>query len=182
MIPEPFIEEIRNSTDLVALISTWVPLKPAGADFQACCPFHDEKTPSFTVSPTKHFYHCFGCGAHGSAIDFLIEHQQLSFPDAVHQLAARLGFTVPETNYDPAARREHTRQQTQAELESALNHELLILLQVIQGRVNSRILANTRPVLPPEYRPYPDSHWQRENLAAKRIQRSLSLLYSGSTT
>ena len=177
MIPEPFIEEIRNSTDLVALISQSVELKPAGKDYAGLCPFHTEKTPSFTVSPSKHFFNCFGCGAHGSAIDFLMQYEHLSFPDAIHTLAARLGFTVPNTPDDPAAR----QRQTQAQLESALNHELLVLLQVIQGRVNSRILGKSKAVLPPEYRPTPDSHWQRENLAAKRIQRSLSLLYSGGT-
>ena len=74
MIPESFINELLNRVDVVDIIDKRVPLKKAGANFVACCPFHQEKTPSFSVSPSKQFYHCFGCGAHGSAIGFLIDH------------------------------------------------------------------------------------------------------------
>ena len=75
LIPESFIEELLNRTDIVELIEKRVELKRAGSEFQARCPFHEEKTPSFTVSPTKQFYHCFGCGAHGSAIGFLMQYE-----------------------------------------------------------------------------------------------------------
>ena len=75
MIPESFIQELLNRVDVVDLIDGYVPLKKAGANFAACCPFHNEKSPSFTVSPTKQFYHCFGCGAHGTALGFLGWHQ-----------------------------------------------------------------------------------------------------------
>ncbi len=94
-IPQNFIDELLSRTDIVALIEHYVPLKKAGRDYQACCPFHNEKTPSFTVSPTKQFYHCFGCGAHGTALSFLIEHQRMDFRAAVEELARMHGLELP---------------------------------------------------------------------------------------
>jgi DNA primase len=94
-IPDSFIDELLARTDIVEVIEARVPLKRAGREFQARCPFHDERTPSFTVSPTKQFYHCFGCGAHGSAIKFLMDYDRLEFLDAVEELAQRAGMTVP---------------------------------------------------------------------------------------
>ncbi len=94
-IPDQFIDELLNRVDIVDVINHRVPLKKAGREFQACCPFHDEKTPSFTVSPQKQFYHCFGCGAHGSAIGFLMEYDNLGFVEAVETLADSIGIEVP---------------------------------------------------------------------------------------
>jgi DNA primase len=94
-IPDSFIEELLARTDIVEVIERRVPLKRAGREFQACCPFHDEKTPSFTVSPQKQFYHCFGCGEHGSAIGFLMNFEGLEFVDAVEDLARQAGLEVP---------------------------------------------------------------------------------------
>ena len=96
MIPESFIQELLHRIDIVDLVDSYVPLKKAGANFAACCPFHNEKSPSFTVSPTKQFYHCFGCGAHGTAIGFLMEYSGVGFIDAVKELAGRVGLQVPE--------------------------------------------------------------------------------------
>ncbi|MFZ4535334.1 DNA primase [Propionivibrio sp.] len=96
MIPESFIQELLHRVDVVDLIDGYVPLKKAGANFAACCPFHNEKSPSFTVSPTKQFYHCFGCGAHGTAIGFLMEYSGLGFIDAIKELSNRVGLQVPE--------------------------------------------------------------------------------------
>jgi DNA primase len=95
MIPDDFISTLLARVDIVDVIDRCVPLKKAGANYQACCPFHSEKTPSFTVSPTKQFYHCFGCGAHGTAIGFLMEHGGKSFPEAVEELARDVGLEVP---------------------------------------------------------------------------------------
>ena len=95
LIPDSFIEELLARSDVVELIERRVPLKRVGSEFQACCPFHDEKTPSFTVSPRKQFYHCFGCGAHGSAIGFLMQYEGLEFLDAVEELARAAGLEVP---------------------------------------------------------------------------------------
>ena len=104
-IPQAFIDELIARTDIVELIGGRVQLKKAGREWKACCPFHNEKTPSFWVSPDKQFYHCFGCGAHGTALGFLIEHDKLPFPDAVEELASRLGLEVPrEDGGAPRAR------------------------------------------------------------------------------
>ena len=96
MIPESFIQELLYRVDIVDLIDGYVPLRKAGANYAACCPFHNEKTPSFTVSPSKQFYHCFGCGAHGTAIGFLMEYAGLGFIDAVRELSGKAGLQMPE--------------------------------------------------------------------------------------
>ena len=94
-IPQHFIDDLIGRTDIVELIGSRVPLKKAGREYKACCPFHDEKSPSFWVSPDKQFYHCFGCGAHGTALGFLMNYDRLPFPDAVEELASRAGMEVP---------------------------------------------------------------------------------------
>lgn len=94
-IPQNFLDDLLARTDIVPLIESRVPLKRQGSEYAACCPFHDEKSPSFTVSPTKQFYHCFGCGAHGTAISFLMEYDRLEFRDAVDELAKLAGVEVP---------------------------------------------------------------------------------------
>jgi DNA primase len=98
MIPHAFIEDLLARVDVVDVVESHVPLKRSGSNFSARCPFHNEKTPSFTVSQTKQFYHCFGCGAHGTAISFLMEYQGMGYVDAVKELAARVGMTVPESD------------------------------------------------------------------------------------
>ncbi|MEO8343187.1 MAG: DNA primase, partial [Gallionella sp.] len=95
MIPKNFIQDLLNRLDIVDVIERYVPLKKAGANFIACCPFHNEKSPSFTVSQTKQFYHCFGCGAHGTAISFVMEHAGLGYVDAIEELARSMGLEVP---------------------------------------------------------------------------------------
>lgn len=95
LIPKDFIQDLIARADVVEVVDSRVRLKKAGRNYQACCPFHNEKSPSFTVAPDKQFYHCFGCGAHGSALDFLMEYDGLEFPDAVEELAAMLGVEVP---------------------------------------------------------------------------------------
>jgi len=97
MIPDSFIQDLLARVDIVDLVDGYVPLKKAGANYAACCPFHNEKSPSFTVSPTKQFYHCFGCGAHGTAISFVMEYQGMGFVDAIKELASRAGMQVPES-------------------------------------------------------------------------------------
>jgi len=94
-IPQHFIDELIARTDIVELIGARVPLKKSGREYKACCPFHAEKTPSFWVSPDKQFYYCFGCGKHGTALGFLMDHDHMAFPEAVEELATRLGIEVP---------------------------------------------------------------------------------------
>ena len=116
MIPQDFVDDLLAKTDIVDVIDQYVPLKKGGANYMACCPFHKEKTPSFSVSPSKQFYHCFGCGAHGSAIGFVMEHQGLGFVEAVQLLADRVGMSVPnvrEENPQAAAQRAAKKQQQQ---------------------------------------------------------------------
>ncbi len=102
-IPQQFIDELLARVDIVDLIDASVPLKKAGRNHTACCPFHDEKTPSFTVSQEKQFYHCFGCGAHGTAIGFLMEYERLDFLDAVRDLAAHVGMEIPQGSYSASS-------------------------------------------------------------------------------
>jgi DNA primase len=105
-IPQHFIDELIARADIVEVIGTRVPLKKAGREFRACCPFHNEKTPSFWVSPDKQFFHCFGCGKHGTVLGFLMDHDHLAFPEAVEELATRLGLEVPhEGGADSGPRR-----------------------------------------------------------------------------
>ena len=105
LIPQDFIDDLIARADIVEVVGRRVQLKKAGREFKACCPFHDEKTPSFTVSPGKGFYHCFGCGAHGTAIGFLMEFDHMSFVEAIESLAGSMGVDVPRSESDKPARR-----------------------------------------------------------------------------
>ena len=105
-IPQPFLQELLARVDVVEVVGRHVQLKKGGANFMGLCPFHAEKSPSFTVSPTKQFYHCFGCGKHGDAIGFLMEHSGLSFIEAVKDLAQGVGLQVPEDDRSPQEREQ----------------------------------------------------------------------------
>ena len=105
LIPQDFIDDLIARADIVEVVGKRIQLKKAGREYKACCPFHDEKTPSFTVSPAKGFYHCFGCGAHGTAIGFLMEYEHMSFVEAVEAIAGMLGVEVPRSESDRPARR-----------------------------------------------------------------------------
>ncbi len=96
MIPQSFIQQLLDRLDIIDVVEQHIKLKKAGSNYVACCPFHNEKSPSFTVSPSKQFYHCFGCGAHGTAINFVMEHTGLGFVDAVHELAHSAGLQIPQ--------------------------------------------------------------------------------------
>lgn len=108
MIPQSFIQDLLGRVDIVEVVDRHVKLKRSGANYSACCPFHTEKSPSFTVSPTKQFYHCFGCGAHGTAIGFMMEYSGMGFVDAVKDLAQSVGMQVPEE-----ARSEYTQRRAE---------------------------------------------------------------------
>lgn len=120
-IPASFIQELIARADVVEIVGRHVQLKKAGANFMGLCPFHGEKSPSFSVSPTKQFYHCFGCGAHGNAIGFLMEHGGMGFVEAVHDLAGQYGLQVPEDDASPEERaRAAGQRQKQATLSEVL--------------------------------------------------------------
>jgi DNA primase len=112
MIPQSFIQDLLGRVDIVEVIDRYVKLKRAGANYTACCPFHSEKSPSFTVSPTKQFYHCFGCGAHGTAVGFLMEYGGMGFVEAVKDLAQGVGMKVPEEQRSENERRRAEQGET----------------------------------------------------------------------
>ena len=105
-IPQDFIDDLIERADIGEVIGRRVEIKKAGKEFKACCPFHNEKTPSFTISPEKGFYHCFGCGAHGTALGFLMDYERLTFVEAIEEVAKMLGVTVPKTKENIAKSKE----------------------------------------------------------------------------
>ncbi len=113
MIPQAFIDSLLQRVDVVEVVGAYVQLKKAGANYSGLCPFHTEKSPSFSVSPAKQFYHCFGCGAHGTAIGFLMEHLGLSFPQAVEDLAGRVGLEVPQEREDGRSEQDRAESRDQ---------------------------------------------------------------------
>ena len=152
MIPESFIQELLNRVDIVDVVDKSVPLKKAGANYSACCPFHNEKSPSFTVSPTKQFYHCFGCGAHGTAIGFLMEYAGLSFVEAINDLAKNVGMIVPKEDSTPQSREADAQNKTiklglQETLQQAANYYKAELknspraIEYLKGRGLSGVIA-----------------------------------------
>lgn len=124
LIPQHFIDELIARADIVEVLGRRIQLKKAGREFKACCPFHGEKTPSFTVSPTKGFYHCFGCGAHGTAIGFLMEHDHLTFVEAVESIASMLGVDVPRDESQRPARKSDELFELMRKIERDLQVQL----------------------------------------------------------
>lgn len=129
MIPESFIQELLVRIDIADVVGRYVQLRKGGANLLGLCPFHNEKSPSFTVSPTKQFYHCFGCGAHGSAVTFLMQHTGASFPEAVRSLANEVGMVVPEAPRSPQQRAADQRRKVEVSrhqqiLDAAQEHYL----------------------------------------------------------
>jgi DNA primase len=139
-LPDAFIDDLLARTDIVEVVGSRVPLKRQGREYSARCPFHDERSPSFTVSPTKQFYHCFGCGAHGTSISFLMNYDRLEFLDAVEELAKRAGMEVPRD----------TQQRNQSgesrELYSALDAAAKFFVQQLQGSAKAREYLEKRGV------------------------------------
>lgn len=116
MIPDSFIQELLARVDVADVVGQYVQLRKGGVNLLGLCPFHNEKSPSFTVSPTKQFYHCFGCGAHGSAITFLMEHTGANFPEAVRTLATAVGMRVPEEERSPQQKAATARRKEEASM------------------------------------------------------------------
>ena len=137
-IPRAFIDELIVRTDVVELIDSYVSLRKAGKDYQACCPFHQEKTPSFTVSREKQFYYCFGCQATGNAISFLMDYGHLEFIEAIHELADRLGLDVPDDKTDTA---KPSYQQQTKPLYQLLEHVAHYYHQQLQQKNHSKVQA-----------------------------------------
>src|SRR4051812_47358558 len=122
MIPDSFKEDLLNRVDIVDVVSRYVQLKKGGANYLGLCPFHGEKTPSFTVSPAKQFYHCFGCGVHGNAIGFLMAYAALGYIDAIKELAASVGMQVPESR--PPTPGEAARKERETDLYAVMEQAM----------------------------------------------------------
>ena len=138
-IPDSFIQEVLARADIVDIVGRHVALRKGGANLLGLCPFHGEKSPSFTVSPSKQFYHCFGCGAHGDAIRFLMEHAGLGFIDAVKDLSQQVGLQVPEPQTDPA-------EQARAAQARARQHTLTDVLQRAADHYRGRLKDDHRAI------------------------------------
>ncbi|MPW30580.1 DNA primase [Agarivorans sp. B2Z047] len=140
-IPQQFIDDLLARTDIVSLIDQRVRLKKAGKNYSACCPFHNEKSPSFTVSQDKQFYHCFGCGAHGNAISFLMEYDKLEFVDAIEDLASQMGVEVERENSNNSKfDKEKSQQQRQAskDLYELIGHASRFFQQQLRTNPNKQ--------------------------------------------
>ncbi len=139
-LPDAFIDDLLTRTDIVEVVGTRVPLKRQGKEYAARCPFHDERSASFTVSPTKQFYHCFGCGAHGTAISFLMNYDRLEFLDAVDELAKRVGMDVPRDT------RTHTDHDDSRELYAVLDAAAKFMQQQLAGSAKARAYVEQRDI------------------------------------
>src|SRR5688572_11483716 len=139
-LPDAFIDDLLARTDIVEVVSSRVPLKRQGREYSARCPFHDERSPSFTVSPTKQFYHCFGCGAHGTAISFLMNYDRLEFLDAVEELAKRAGVEVPRDT------RQAQQQGDSRELYAALDAAAKFFQAQLAGSTKAKAYLDSRGV------------------------------------
>ncbi|WP_092485266.1 DNA primase [Candidatus Ichthyocystis hellenicum] len=129
MISEAFIQELLRRVDIVEVLRTCLDIKKVGSNYVSCCPFHSDKTPSFTISPAKQFYHCFGCGAHGTAIGFMMKHYNLSFPDAVARLASSVGLSVPSSTAVSSHKRD-----AEGVLIPLLNRAVVFYKQTLSNR------------------------------------------------
>ena len=147
-IPRSFIDDLIARTDIVDLINQRVKLKKAGRDYQACCPFHHEKTPSFSVSQSKQFYHCFGCGAHGNVISFLMEYDKLEFPEAIEELAAMQGLEVPRENVRQSGNFRPVSYKTKRDLYGLLEEITHFYQQNLQNDIPSQNYLQGRGLSP----------------------------------
>ncbi|MER2176877.1 MAG: DNA primase, partial [Stenotrophomonas maltophilia] len=141
-IPDAFIDDLLARSDIVEVVGSRVPLKRQGKEYAARCPFHDERSASFTVSPTKQFYHCFGCGAHGTAISFLMNYDRLEFLDAVDELAKRVGMEVPRDTQPRTAQ----QQDDSRDLYSALDAATRFFQTALKGSDKARAYLDQRGV------------------------------------
>ena len=137
-IPDAFIDDLLARTDIVELVGSRVPLKRQGKEYSSRCPFHDERSASFTVSPTKQFYHCFGCGAHGTAISFLMNYDRLEFLDAVDELAKRVGMEVPRDTQQRNATPDSVDQYAALEAASKFFQKQLTISDKARGYFDRR--------------------------------------------
>lgn len=175
MATQDEIRAVLAATDIVSLIGEDIELRKAGKDLHALCPFHDEKTPSFTVSPSKQFYKCFGCGAQGDAISWLSDYRRLTFPQALAELAGRAGIALGANT--PGERHARRGRQATNDIEAALHAELTVLDITLGERVTYRQIPADVLARHAHLRKPPDDPLEREYEAARRIAKGLFALY-----
>ncbi len=139
--PEDSVEEVRTRNDIVDVISGYVKLTKKGSNYFGLCPFHNEKSPSFSVSPSKQMYYCFGCGAGGNVITFVMEYENYSFPEALKMLADRAGVTLPEVEYSKEARAQADLKSTILEINRQAANYFYYQLKSPQGQVGYKYLT-----------------------------------------
>lgn len=182
-IPQRFIDDLLGRVDVVEVVGERVQLKKAGRNFSGLCPFHQEKTPSFTVSADKQFYHCFGCGAHGNALRFLMEYDKLPFPEAVEQLAGRLGLDVPrEGTDDPRAQQREKKRKEGVNLLEVAASFYRERLKMQEGQAAQRYLQGrglSPDVMTTYGIGYAPGGWEalKQHLSAKGINESVQIEY-----
>ena len=171
LIPQPFIDDLLHRTDLVELIDSYVPLKKRGNSHLACCPFHNEKSPSFNVVAKKQFYHCFGCGASGNAISFVMNYLNLGFVDAVETLATRVGLTIPRDKHteknNPSQDLYKLLSAVSLHYQKKLKHEGQPAIDYLRGRGLSGEIAKLYQL------GYASEGWHHLEKAFPRNQREL---------
>ncbi|MFC6336888.1 DNA primase [Pseudomonas sp. CCM 7891] len=139
LIPQSFIDDLLNRTDIVDVVSSRLQMKKAGKNYTACCPFHKEKTPSFSVSPDKQFYYCFGCGAGGNALGFIMDHDNLDFPQAIEELAKAAGMEIPR---EESGRPHKPRQPTDSPLYPLLTAAADFYRQALKSHPQRKAAVN----------------------------------------
>lgn len=139
--PEELVEEVRSKNDIVDVVSGYVRLQKKGANHWGCCPFHNEKTPSFAVNGAKQMYHCFGCGAGGNVYTFVMNYENYSFPEAVKMLAERAGVTLPEIEYDEEQKRKQGHRQRLLDVNREAATFFYYQLRSPQGEAGYRYLS-----------------------------------------
>ena len=140
--PEELVEEVRVRNDIVDVVSGYVRLQKKGANHWGCCPFHNEKTPSFAVNGAKQMYHCFGCGAGGNVYTFVMNYENYTFPEAVKMLAARAGVSLPEAEYDEEQKQRQNHRQQLLDVNREAATFFYYQLRSPQGQVGYRYLAD----------------------------------------
>ncbi|WP_422103512.1 DNA primase [Vreelandella sp.] len=182
-IPQRFIDDLLGRVDVVEVVGERVQLKKAGRNFSGLCPFHQEKSPSFTVSADKQFYHCFGCGAHGNALRFLMEYDKLPFPEAVEQLASRLGLDVPrEGADDPRAQQREKKRKEGVNLLEVAGSFYRERLKMQEGQSAQRYLQGrglSSDVIATYGIGYAPGGWEalKQHLSAKGISEPVQVEY-----
>ena len=142
--PEELVEEIRERNDIVEVIGTYVKLQKKGSSYFGLCPFHNEKSPSFSVSPDKQMYYCFGCGAGGNVFTFIMEYENYSFPEALKYLADRVGIKLPEREYSEEEKRQQDLRMQVLEINKMAANYFYYQLKQPQGRPGYEYLKNRR--------------------------------------